>query len=361
MRRERLAPTMAVIALTTILTIGPAMNALACGGLVAPNGTINLLKTTTLAAYHRGIEHYVTSFEFAGEGAAEVGSIVPLPGVPTRVVKAGGWTLQRLVQEVTPPPPELETGDFAAAKAAPSAQVLLEAQIDALDITVLKGGAVAVGAWAKDHGFFLPPDAPEVLDFYAERSPIFMAARFNAGRAEAQGVQTGEGTPIHVAIPTPNPWVPLRILGLGRQEGELIQADVFLLTDSPPSTLPQAEHVSGDPGQRGLIQEVSEPASLSLLRDLRSDDRMRWLPRSDLWLTYIRINEEAGRLTHDLAIDASGYGQPDPVAAGFARQLITAPTDDPTTGETFAVLALLVGTAFSAGWIAKRRRTRSSP
>jgi hypothetical protein len=357
MRRERIAPTMAVIALTTVLTIGPAMNALACGGLVAPNGTINLLKTTTLAAYHRGIEHYVTSFEFAGEGAAEVGSIVPLPGVPTRVVKAGGWTLQRLVEEVTPPAPELENADFAAAAASPSAQVLLEAQIDALDITVLKGGAVAVGAWAKDHGFFLPPDAPEVLEFYAERSPIFMAARFNAGRAAAQGVQTGEGTPIHVAIPTPNPWVPLRILGLGRQEGELIQADVFLLTDSPPSTLPQAEGPTGDPDQRGLIQEVSEPASPSLLRDLRSDDRMRWLPGSDLWLTYIRINEEAGRLTHDLAIDASGYGHPDPVAAGFARQLISAPTEDPTTRETFAVLALLVGTAFSAGWIANRRRT----
>jgi Uncharacterized protein conserved in bacteria (DUF2330) len=262
-----------------------------------------------------------------------------------------------LVEEVTPPPPELASGDFAAAAASPSAQVLLETQIDALDITVLKGGAVAVGAWAKDHGFFLPPDAPEVLEFYAERSPIFMAARFNAGRAAAQGVQTGEGTPIHVAIPTPNPWVPLRILGLGRQEGELIQADVFLLTDSPPSTLPQAEGPTGDPDQRGLIQEVSEPASPSLLRDLRSDDRMRWLPGSDLWLTYIRINEEAGRLTHDLAIDASGYGHPDPVAAGFARQLISAPTDDPTTRETFAVLALLVGTAFSVGWIAKRRRT----
>jgi hypothetical protein len=62
MRRERIAPTMVMIALTTILTMGPAMNALACGGLVAPNGTINLLKTTTLAAYHQGIEHYVTSF-----------------------------------------------------------------------------------------------------------------------------------------------------------------------------------------------------------------------------------------------------------------------------------------------------------
>ena len=41
---------------------------LACGGLVTPNGTVSLLKTTTLAAYHEGVEHYVTSFEFAGEG-----------------------------------------------------------------------------------------------------------------------------------------------------------------------------------------------------------------------------------------------------------------------------------------------------
>ncbi len=30
--------------------------------------------------------------------------------------------------------------------------------------------------WATDHGFRLPPDAPEVLEFYAERSPIFLAA-----------------------------------------------------------------------------------------------------------------------------------------------------------------------------------------
>ena len=55
-----------------------------------------------------------------------------------------------------------------------------------------------------DHGYFLPPDAPEVLDFYAERSPIFLAARFNAERAANQGVQTGQGTPVHIVIPTPN-------------------------------------------------------------------------------------------------------------------------------------------------------------
>ncbi len=59
-----------------------AAPALACGGLIGPNGAVNLLRTTTFAGYHDGVEHYVTSFEFAGEGQ-EVGSIIPLPGVPT--------------------------------------------------------------------------------------------------------------------------------------------------------------------------------------------------------------------------------------------------------------------------------------
>ena len=58
--------------------------------------------------------------------------------------------------------------------------MILETKIDALDITVLEAAATAVGKWATEHGFLLTPDAPEMLDFYAERSPIFMAARFDA-------------------------------------------------------------------------------------------------------------------------------------------------------------------------------------
>ena len=75
----------------------------ACGGLVGENGTIQLVRTTTLAAYHDGVERYVTSFEFTGEGES-VGSIVPLPDVPTTVERGGDWTLQRLALEVAPPP-----------------------------------------------------------------------------------------------------------------------------------------------------------------------------------------------------------------------------------------------------------------
>src|ERR1041384_4869675 len=101
-----------------------AAPAVACGGLVGENGTIQLTRTTTLAAYHDGVERYVTSFEFTGSGE-EVGSIVPLPDVPTKVERGGDWTLQRLEREVAPPARQAFDGDSAASGAATSAQVLL--------------------------------------------------------------------------------------------------------------------------------------------------------------------------------------------------------------------------------------------
>jgi Uncharacterized protein conserved in bacteria (DUF2330) len=350
-RRCVLAATSVAI---VILTASPA---LACGGLVAPNGTINLVRTTTLAAYHRGIEHYITSFEFAGRGE-ELGSIIPLPGVPTKVVKGGDWTLQRLQIEVAPPALEL-AGDGAAA-VADRAEVLLETEIDALDITVLKGGAEAVGSWATEHGFFLPPDAPEVLEFYAERSPIFLAARFNARRAADQDVQVGEGTPIHVVIPTPRPWVPLRILALGRRANEIVEADVFLLTDAEPSMLPQAIGPDDRGDQTGLILQASEPASDQLMNDLRSDDRMGWLPEHDMWLTAIRVRERADLLTHDLSIDASGVGEPDPVAAGLVRPL-SSTFDADSSWPTVALAGLVAAlVSVAAAGVAYARSTRAA-
>src|SRR5688572_12264358 len=92
-----------------LLFNGPA---LACGGLIGPNGAVNLVRTTTLAAWADGVEHYITSFEFAG-GGAEFGSIIPLPGIPTNVERGGDWTLQRLIRE-TRPQPRLAAAEAAA-------------------------------------------------------------------------------------------------------------------------------------------------------------------------------------------------------------------------------------------------------
>jgi uncharacterized protein DUF2330 len=333
-----------------------ATPALACGGLIAPNGSVSLVRTTTMAAYHDGVEHYVTSFEFAGGGKGEFGSIVPLPGVPTEVVRGGDWTLQRLVQETQPQPPA-EEALFASA-AADSATVILKTEIDALDVVVLEGGGTAVGNWAREHGFLLPPDAPEVLDFYASRSPIFMAIRYDAARAREQGLSTGDGTPVHVTIPTPNPWVPLRILGLGAGSEAPVEADVYLLTDREPSVLPApTAPARGGATVDGLVLETSQAASDTLLADLRSDKGMQWMPRTGMWLTYLRVDERAGDLTYDLAVDATGAGQPSPVAAGLG------PVDPALDGAAssavpiFPIAAvLLIAVATSIVIVSARRR-----
>ena len=100
--RPVLRTVTATLAATFALVGAWAAPAFACGGLVAPNGAVQLLRTTTLAAHVDGVEHYVTSFAFASPEES-FGSIVPLPGEPTTVERAGRWTLQRLVQEITPP------------------------------------------------------------------------------------------------------------------------------------------------------------------------------------------------------------------------------------------------------------------
>jgi hypothetical protein len=344
-------------ALFVLLVAAPAW---ACGGLVNTNGSVTLVRTTTMAAYHQGIEHYVTSFEFAG-GKGEFGSIIPLPGVPTKVIRGGDWTLQRLVQETQFQGRALALDAAAEAAVPASAKVILTAEIDALDIVVLEGGGTAVGTWAREHGFFLPPDAPEVLDFYAERSPIFMTVRFNADRAAEQGLSQGDGTPVHVVIPTPNPWVPLRILGLGAAAEAPVEADVYLLTDIEPAMLPapiEPELASRLPGTShpGLILEQSAPASTSLLADLRSDKGMKWLPSDEMWLTYLRLDAEAGELGYDLAIDASGAGQPSQVAAGFPP----VPQPDPARFDGYRVAlwtAIGILVALGVAGLLERRRT----
>jgi len=315
----------------TLATLLAAAPVLACGGLIGPNGAVNLLRTTTFVGYHAGVEHYVTAFKFEGGGGA-FGSLTPLPGIPSSVEKGGDWTLQRLIRETTPL--RLESLSFAAAAAAGSAEVIMQVKIDALDITVLKGGAAEVGQWATEHGFRLPPDAPEVLDFYASRSPIFMAAVFDADAAKARGQSVGDGTPVHITIPTTNPWVPLRILALGRTAEERVDADVYLLTDRLPAMLPQP----GD-GTNGLVLEHSAPATNQLLDDLRADKGMDWIPAS-AWLTQVRIDAAAPQLRFDLAIDASGQGTPSRVAAGLPSSTPGLPS--PSDPVWLLVVAALV-------------------
>lgn len=336
--RRGLGITAALI--LTAIVAGPVA---ACGGLIGPNGAVNLLRTTTFAGYHDGEEHYVTAFQFAG-GGGSFGSLTPLPGIPSKVEKGGDWTLQRLILETEPPIPSAVGFDAESARAADEAEVLMEVQIDALDVTVLRGGGDAVGRWATEHGFRLPPDAPEVLDFYAARSPIFLAAVFDADAAAARGQGIGDGTPVHVTIPTDDPWVPLRILGLGKTGEDRVEADVYLMTDRRPTLLPVPTR------DNGLELTTSQPASRELLADLRSDRGMEWIPEH-AWLSKVRVDTAATQLAYDLAIDASGAGSPSRVAAGLETPAQAVASAFGAAARRDAGTRILAAIVFSVGGI----------
>jgi len=333
---------LAGLAAVTAALIATTQPAAACAGLIGPNGAVNLLRTTTFAGYHDGVEHYVTSFQFAG-GSGQFGSLIPLPGVPDKVEKGGAWTLQRLIRETTPIRAERNGLAFATA-AADKAIVLMEVRIDALDITVLKGGGAEVGRWATEHGFRLPPAAPEVLDFYANRSPIFLAAVFDADAAKARGQRIGDGTPVHVTIPTANPWVPLRILGLGKNADDRVDADVYLLTDQRPALLPY-------PFANGMRLDHSAIATASLLDDLRSDKGMGWVPQSG-WLSKIAIDASASQLTYDLAVDTKG-ASPSRVAAGLEAPASVKSSSGQPSSDQITLIGLALA-AFGAIFLLRK-------
>jgi hypothetical protein len=250
-------------------------------------------------------------------------------------VRGGDWTLQRLAQEVAPPIPNEFAESARSTDDSAGAEVLLETEIDALDITVLRGGGDEVGEWALDNGFLLTPDTPEVLDFYAERSPIFMAARFDAQRAQELGQGAGDSTPIMATIPTDDPWVPVRILGLGLEEQRQVEADVFLLTDDEPQLR------AGGPG---LTLQRSEAASSLLLDDLRSDVGMEWVPE-EMWFSYLSLDAPAEQLDYDLAVSTTPGERPSLVDAGVQPAEVVEVPDTGREGRSWWAVALGVWAA----------------
>ena len=220
-------------------------------------------------------------------------------------------------------------------------EIIQQVRIDSLDVTILRGGGKAVAKWANAQGFDLTHDAPAVLDFYAQRSPYFMAAKFDASAAVAAGFQGGDGIPVHLAIPTDNPWVPLRILGAAKVPQAPVNADVFLLTDHKPSLL----------YGKGFSIVQSERASHTLLDDLRSDEHSSWVPE-DGWLTYGRVSGRADEVLTDLAIDVHG-GTPRlrDTGAEYRRGLVldTVPLPAPGPSAAWTVVASPPESSCSSG------------
>lgn len=340
-------------AATLAVFLTQALPAAACGGLVAPNGAIRLERATTLVAWHAGVEHYMTSFSYQGS-AQSFGWIVPLPTVPDKVEPGGKWTLQRLLRETRPQP--AFAGFAAASRTSDSAVVLQQVQVDALDITVLRGSGQAVLDWAKQNGFAIDAETHAHVLQYAKGSPIFMAAKYNAARAASQRLLFGDGAPVLITMKLAHPWVPFEVLAAGQQ----VQADLYFLTDQPVYTneLGAVLGISGVgtsvPGAEGFTMNFQEKMTDSLYRDLSTDRNMSWV-RSDSWLTYLSLDAPDTKVTYDMSLTPMGvvkvapFGtNPMAIVDGTPGRAAAAnlPTAPMGTGLALLLCGLVLGAAF---------------
>src|SRR5713226_2184722 len=332
--------------------LAQTLPAAACGGLVAPNGAIRLDRATTLVAWHDGVEHYLTSFTYSGD-VSSLGWIVPLPAVPEKVEEGGAWTLQRLNRESHPQP--FRFFDAGALSTAPAAaEVLQQVQVEALDITVLRGSGQQVLTWAAQNGFVVDADSRDHILGYAGGSPIFMAAKYNTARAQARHQLSGHGSPLLITMRTPRPWVPFEVLAL---HGQTVNADLFLLTDQPVNTSDLNAVIGESPvGKQvapGFQVAFQEPMNARLFTDLSTDRNMGWV-RPDGWFTYMTLHAPAAAVTYDLTVDDLGavklatFGTPlrAIVSGGQSSSIPTAPLGTP---EALALGLVVLGAMLIAG------------
>ena len=237
------------LAATVVVLAGPAA---ACGGLVGENGTIQLTRTSTLAAYHDGVERYVTSFEFSGTGES-VGSIVPLPGIPTKVERGGDWTLQRLQREIAPPllgahrrsPPTPQARPVRPRCCSRRRSTRSTSPSCAVVATRSASGRSTTGSCSR-------PTRPRssTSTRTARRSSWPRASTRLAPRRSGSSRATARRS-CSPSRPS-EPWVPLRILALGLDSSQFVNADVFLLTDQRPDG-PRRRHRRRGRAQRAGV------------------------------------------------------------------------------------------------------------
>lgn len=346
-----------------------ALPALACGGLIAPDGDVSLERATTLIAWHNGIEHYLTTFTFQGDSKSNnIGWIVPLPAVPLQIQAGGAWSLQRL--ELESHPVSLSFGAVQADKAAePTAAVLEQVKIEALNITVIRGSGPEVINWATSNKFILDAETSSHLLTYAKGSPIFMAVKFDTSAAKARGQLQGDGTPILITMKTAHIWVPLNVLAL---DGQPVQADLYLLTDNPVYTTDfnaiagQSSVGSIVGGAQGFTMPFQEHMTPTLFHDMSTDRNMGWV-WPDSWITYLTLNAPSRAVTYDMGVSSSGvirlapYGTP-PMAVVDGQPSSDAPAWVPRlplgTPQFLLGVVIVLGILTASVMLVRHRRRR---
>jgi hypothetical protein len=255
----------------------------------------------------------------------------------------------------------------AAAAPASGAVVLEQTQVEAVDITVLRGSAQQVITWCKQNHFALNDETRAHIELYGKASPIFMAARYDVDAARRLGRFQGDGTPVLITMPTPHLWVPLEVLA---NAFDPVNADLFLMTDHRPTTgeefglfgIPSDSIGDQLPGAPGFTVQGQEWMNQRLHDDLAGDRNMSWVP-VNAWVTHLLLDAQSPTVTYDMTVAPNGImrlaslGTTPAAAATQPPAPAFAPHAGPN-GRSMAALAGIAVVPFAGLLLALRARLR---
>lgn len=186
-------------------------------------------------------------------------------------------------------------------------------------------------------GFSRLPDAPEVLDFYAQQSPVFLAAIFDRDAALRRRQKVGDGTPVHLTISLGMPGCRCTSWVLKNSRTIRWRLTYFCSTTSNRTSRPGARN--------GLDLKLSAVASSRLLEDLRGDAGIGWVPHS-AWLPELSVCSKVSDLQYDLTVDGTHPTQS--ISSGLRNAVTkTSATMQVPAGVHYALVAVLL----SAPWV----------
>jgi hypothetical protein len=195
----------------TALT-APGTAALACGGMVSPNGTADMQGMSALLSYDGASEDLAVVVSYAAP-SGPFAWLMPLPAAP----QISQTSVQGLVEgfRITTPPLESEFQVHLGLGAAAPASGVLElgrTTIGNLEFVTLGAtDAGEVATWMQAHNFVFHDTQRESVQGYLARHWVLVAAR------PTTAAPTSGAIAVRFTFPTPDPVYPLAIAGASHQ------------------------------------------------------------------------------------------------------------------------------------------------
>ena len=288
--------------LLALAAVGLATSpALACGGLVSPNGSADMSGFAAMISYDGTTEDALVGVLYQNSPATDFGWLLPLPsqpaitdGDPSGIVRA---------EEITrpPEPPDMGIGGGGARAPGSTSGVteLGRTTVHGLEfVTLAAGDTAALAQWMNTHGFTFHDRQAATIQTYLDRHWVVVVARATPDKAPASGVIW-----VRMQFTSADLTYPMAIAGASHPGS--LKTTLFIITPYRPQSKGLTQEVQR-PADDGTFEQAGSRLELRYSAPLTSADAALLSPSVPIpngaWLTRYDSTWTEASLTSDLVL-----------------------------------------------------------